>query len=236
VISTSPKRRDHVSARSLELSVADLLRCRFAISPVGEVIEVARVIADPAARAAHARWLHAHRKNLQWIADGHELRPLFDLMRPGACVPAFLRPPSGGPVDEIEAELEQIRATPAKRVRNEIARCLEVRGPIATEVRSALLSEGAAHRLVELLRAIWGALVAPSWPRIRGVLERDVLYRSQALAARGLAAVLEELAPPVASKAADRSCAQARTDTTPDGVGMLLVPSAFIWPPTATVH
>jgi Family of unknown function (DUF5937) len=237
VISTSPKRRDQVSARSLELSVADLLRCRFAISPVGEVIEVARVIADPAARAAHARWLHAHRKNLQWIADGHELRPLFDLMRPGARVPAFLRPTPGGPVGEIEAELEQIRATPAKRVRSEIVRCLGVRGPIATEVHSALLSEGAADRLVELLGAIWAALVAPSWPRIRGVLERDVLYRSQALAAHGLAAVLQELAPPVAFEGGRPFVRHTRTDTPmPDGVGMLLVPSAFVWPPTATVH
>ena len=39
---------------TLELSVADLLRCRFAISPVSEVIEVARAMANPAAHAAHS--------------------------------------------------------------------------------------------------------------------------------------------------------------------------------------
>ena len=45
----------------LELSVADVLRCRFAISPVSEVIVVARAIVQPAARAAHSAWLHQHR-------------------------------------------------------------------------------------------------------------------------------------------------------------------------------
>jgi hypothetical protein len=41
---------------TLELSVAELLHCRYAISAVGDVVEVARAIADPAARAAHGGW------------------------------------------------------------------------------------------------------------------------------------------------------------------------------------
>jgi hypothetical protein len=39
---------------SLQLSVADLLRCRFAISPVNEVGEAGRAIANPPALAANS--------------------------------------------------------------------------------------------------------------------------------------------------------------------------------------
>jgi hypothetical protein len=44
----------------LELSAADLLRCRFAISPVGEVFQAAHAIANPSARAAHTGWRREH--------------------------------------------------------------------------------------------------------------------------------------------------------------------------------
>src|SRR5262249_40092287 len=153
-----------------ELSVADLLHCRYAISPVGEVIEVARAIADPAARAAHGGWLRRHRAALQQVSDTHDLRPLFVLMGPRGCAPDFLRPTPLGPVGEIEADLEQIRATPAERVRREVGRCLHRRGPVANEVERALLSNEAAERLAQLLGAIWSALVLPSWPQVRGPL------------------------------------------------------------------
>jgi hypothetical protein len=180
---------------TLELSVADLLHCRYAISAVGEVIDVARAIADPAARAAHGGWLRRHRAALQRVSDAHDLRPLFVLMKPGGCVPDFLRPTPLGPVGGIEPELEQIRATPAERVRREVGRCLHQRRPVADDVERALLSNEAAEQLADVLGAIWTALVVPSWPQIRGLLERDIFYRSQALASRGLAAVLQECAP-----------------------------------------
>jgi hypothetical protein len=107
---------------TFELSVADLLRCRFAVSPVSEVIEVAHAIASPAARAAHGAWLRQHRAALQRIAEAHDLRPLFALMRADGSTPDFLRPTPSGPVGEIDAELERIRVTPAEHARAEIER------------------------------------------------------------------------------------------------------------------
>ena len=221
----------------LELSVADLLRCRFAISAVTEVIEVARAIADPASRTAHGGWLGQHRAPLQRIAGAHDLRLLLALTRPGGSAPDFLRPTPAGPAGEIETELEQIRATPADRVRTEVERCLPRRWPIVTDVRRALMSDGAAERLADLLAAMWTELVVLSWPRIHGGLERDILYHSRVLADRGLAAVLRELAPWVALEGGHllvRENGSALRSL--DEGGILLMPSAFIWPPTATIQ
>jgi hypothetical protein len=221
----------------LELSVADLLRCRFAISAVSEVIEIARTIANPAARAAHGVWLAQHRAALQRIAAAHELRLLLALTWPGGSVPDFLRPTPSGPAGEIETELEQIRATPADRVRAEVERYLPRHWPIVTDVQRALMSDGAAERLADLLAAMWTELVVSSWPRIQGCLERDILYHSRALADCGLAAVLRELAPWVALEGGHLLVRENGSDLRRlDDRGILLMPSALIWPHAATIH
>jgi DNA-binding transcriptional ArsR family regulator len=222
---------------TLELSVADLLRCRFAISPVSEVIEVARAIAHPPAEAAHGAWLRRHRAALQRIAAVHDFRPLLALTRADGSTPGFLFPTPNGPVGNIEAELERIRETPARHVRAEIGRFLNGSGPIGADLERALLSDGAAARLAEVLEAIWTGLVLPSWSQIHALLERDILYQSRALARHGLAAVLDDVAPSLALEGGQLLVRHNGNDRRRlDDSGILLVPSAFIWPRTATVH
>ena len=219
-----------------ELSVADLLHCRFAISPVGEVFEVARAIGDPAARAAHADWLSDRRRALERIAHTHDLRPLLAVARAHDSMPHFLRPPPSGPVAGIDLELERIRTTPAEQAYDEIDRCLRANGATEPDVARALLSRGAAKLLGDLLDAIWTGLVGPAWSGIRSCLERDILYQSRASARRGLEAVLEDVAPSLVLEP-DRILVHGngRDLRTLDGTGMLLVPSVFMWPPVATV-
>jgi hypothetical protein len=101
------------------------------------------------------------------------------------------------PLADLEAELCEIRATPGARAQAEIDRCLRARGPIEPEVEQLLRSPQAVVRLTAMVEVVWEACVAPWWPRIREVLERDVLRRSRALATGGLAAVFEDLAPMV---------------------------------------
>jgi DNA-binding transcriptional ArsR family regulator len=219
------------------LSVADLLGSRFAISPVGEVIEVARAIADPAARAAHSAWLRRHRAALQRIADEHDLRPLLAVTRANGSMPTFLYPTPSGPVGDIAAELDQIRATPVGQVRAEIDRSLNRNAPLSADLERTLRSDGVVERIAAMLGAIWSGLVLPSWPQIEGVLERDIFYQSRVLGRHGLAAVLDDVAP---SLALDGSRLRVRDNGTDrrrlDDTGILLVPSAFLWPRTATVH
>jgi Helix-turn-helix domain len=220
-----------------ELSTADLLRCRFAISAVNEVIALARTIASPEARLAHRAWLRENGAAMQRIAGAHDLRPLFVLARPGGHTPDFLRPSPSTPVAEVDAELEQIRATAACRVRAEVEHALRGHGRISSDVERALLSGDAAERLADLLAAVWTGVVEPSWPRIRSCLERDILYRSRVLAGEGLAAVLRDIAPSVAVDGARRLArGNGREAGTLGDAGILLLPSIFIWPREATIH
>src|SRR4029453_14539682 len=101
---------------SLQRSAADLLRCRFAISPVNEVVEAGRAIANPAALAAPGAWLPEPDAGLHPLAPATTFPPLFALLPPRLHTPEFLRPIPRAAVGEIDVELEQIAATPKERV------------------------------------------------------------------------------------------------------------------------
>jgi DNA-binding transcriptional ArsR family regulator len=216
---------------TLEFSAGDLLRCRFAISSVAEVFQAAHAVANPRARPAHAAWLRDHRSALQRLAAEHDLRPLFAVLPDSGYIPDFLTPLPKGAFGEIEAELAEIRATPEERVQAEIERCLCRRGPVGDDVEQLLRSPGAGRHLADLFAALWHTLVEPEWRQIRDCLERDIAYRSRALAAGGLAAVFEDMSPLVGVEEErlfvhlNHGCKRAL-----HGVGILLMPSAFVFP------
>jgi DNA-binding transcriptional ArsR family regulator len=219
---------------SLELSVAGLLNCRFAISPIAEVVEVGRALAYPTLRRPHAAWLQRHSEAVQRLAATHDLRPLFALLGANGSTPDFLRPLPRGAAGEIDAELEQIAATPRERVAAHVDRCVRARVVAPEVVRS--LRAGAARRLAELLQAVWTELIAPSWRQIHDCLERDVLYRSRSLATGGLAAVLADLAPLISLDGRQLHLQHESRPLHPlDGAGLLLMPSTFVGSQVTTI-
>lgn len=216
------------------LSLADVLRFRFTISPVGELVRLLRALANPQTfmQGAHTAWLKERHASLSSLESHHDLRPLLFLLSARSdYYPDFFTPTPLGPIGDIDTELERIRATPRSDVSTEIEFCLHQARQIDPEVEGQLRSATAGQQLADLLAASWDALIAPSWPRLRDLLERDVLYRSGLLARGGLATLFADLAPLITLE--DR---RLRVDLSTqakvalDGCGVCLMPSAFIWP------
>jgi Family of unknown function (DUF5937) len=217
----------------LVLSFADTVHLRFAISPVGETVRLASAIANPRvfAKEPHLDWITQHRSGIGQLLRDHDLRALPVLLAgPRGDRPSFLTPTPATPVGEIEAELEQIRRTPSTQVESELAKWLE--GASLDPASERLLrGAGAARTIAAELEAVWDALVAPLWPRLRDLLERDVLHRSRLLAQGGLAMLFAEFEPLV--RLHDRRLVikiGPETERQLCGGGLRLMPSAFVWP------
>jgi DNA-binding transcriptional ArsR family regulator len=216
------------------LSVADALRFRFSVSPLGEVARLARAMANPKtfAQGAHAAWLREQQPAVARLRDEHDLRPLIALLSARSdYYPDFLTPSPTTPLGEIDDELAQVRETPVEQVAYEIDACLKRMPTADTRIERQLRSREAAVLLADLLGLLWDAVLAPAWPRLRDLLERDVMHRSRVLARGGLASLFEDLEPLITLR--ERTLL---VDLTTEGTmvlgggGLRLMPSAFVWP------
>lgn len=216
------------------LSVDAALHCRFRISPLGEVLQSVRAIASPVRDTSHFAWLRQRRSILQELHRDFDLSLLLALVPERENVPTFLAPAFDAALPPFEEELARVRQTPASTARTAIDSALG-RRHVDDAILHALYAAGAPGRLADVLDAVWRMLLAPSWPTIQEVLERDVAYRARRLAEGGLARLFEDLTPVVTL---DGNVLRARQRTSAtielDERGLLLSPSAFIAPYVAT--
>jgi DNA-binding transcriptional ArsR family regulator len=130
------------------------------------------------------------------LAGTEGLGPL-DLSVPyGHRCPDFMAPVPADPLADVEDEIERVRATDAGVIRADVAECWPDRPPPPWD-RFAAWPREMADRLADGLHAYWRATLADDWPRLRAVLEGEVLGRARPLALAGPAAVLDELHPRV---------------------------------------
>ncbi len=208
----------------------DLMRCRFAVSPLWETLAAVHTLFEPHRQSFHLPWLRAAR-----LPEHVDLAPLRLLLpRPGY-VPDFLTPPPDSPLTSFEDGVSRLRATPPGRVAHELRLSLLAphrRLPSATT--DPLLADPAATRdsLATLITLCWEHLVRPHWPRLQALLDADIALRSRVLALEGLEALFAGLDDRLRW---EDGALHMEGPSAPGRLhlgnrGLVLMPSAFIWP------
>jgi Family of unknown function (DUF5937)/Helix-turn-helix domain len=205
----------------------DLARVRFGISPVAELRRSRQVLDDPGAQALH----------LPWVVQAREATADLDLSLLRAMDPArvytpdFVSPPPASPLAELDDELAAIAATPPEQARAEVVRAYRNRELPAVLERLVGDPQAGVAELVELLRAYWERALAPHWPRLRAVLEGDVLYRARQMADGGAERLFADVDPAVSWSEGVLEVDRPIEETVElEDRGLLFVPSVFVWP------
>jgi hypothetical protein len=207
----------------------DLLRTRFAIAPLMDLIGSFYVLRRPERYMVHRPWV-------EWAAP--RVRDLdlalLDVATPfgGPYWPIFLSPPPRVPHPTIDAELARVAKTPPEVVAAEIQQTYPDRLPAAARP----FVDGPAEALGELvtqMRTLWDAALAPRWATISALLESEIAARARALVATGSRAAFADLHPTVSwasGRLSIHPTVKPATDVDLAGRGLLLIPSAFTWP------
>jgi DNA-binding transcriptional ArsR family regulator len=218
----------------LHFGADDLLRIRFAVSPLCETHEAVRTLRRTDRHGYHLPWLRRMREALA----GLDLSPLWLFMPspPPGYTPDFLGRPPAVPLAGFEEELALLRATDPAMARAEMAKSLACTPGAAQSPRGRAALDDPARAIQELAdvtERAWHALLAPDWPRLRALLEAEIAYRSRQLAGGGLRRLFADLHPRL-SWSGDTLTVRTRTDFVQlqdlEGRGVLLLPSVFVWP------
>ncbi|MFC4786358.1 ArsR family transcriptional regulator [Nocardioides sp. MAHUQ-72] len=208
-----------------DLTGTDLGEVRFAISPLGEVTLSLRTFRDPGRYPLMLPWLRL----TEPARAGLDLEVLRALTNESFWVLDFLTPHPRSPLTRFEDELESAARTPPEAVRADIA---EVH-PDPTAVPAALRgpTDRVMGRITAALADYWAACFEPWWPRMRALLEADIVHRGRTIASSGLHGMFADLAPTVTL---DGNIVQITTRTpvgyrrTTAGAGLTLAPSMFV--------
>jgi DNA-binding transcriptional ArsR family regulator len=215
-------------AYRLRFTSRDLLRSRFAISPIWETVAAVRALHDPREQPFHHAWLRQTARP-ETIAA---LAPLIALQPPRGWTPDFLSPTPAGPAATIDDELTALLATDPQVIEIDLDQTLhDQTDPAARRWIEVLRSDpgAATERVAGLLRLAWDRLVAPFWPRISAQLDADIAYHSRLLAEGGL----EGLVPALHRRLSwhgDTLRLEFRDEVhhAMAGTGLVLIPSAFM--------
>src|SRR3954471_23324875 len=221
----------------LHLTGEDLLRVRFAISPIWEIVNAARTLVDERSRRYHAPWAEAARAAVARRADLALLTALHPRV---GYVPDFASPPPTTAAPTIESQLAELGATPLARVAEELERCRQSqRDPAAREVLAALRDDPdrARSAIAAAISGVWADVMAPLWPPVEALLQRELTRRSRTLAEHGLQRAVEAIDPRVRWRAGAIVIESGLGDDERRlrGEGLVLMPSAFIWPSVTAI-
>ncbi|MFI1256450.1 winged helix-turn-helix domain-containing protein [Streptomyces netropsis] len=211
-----------------EVSVDDLLRSRFALSPAMDLCLLLRSLVGqdrPLPRAWATRLLPAFER----LRRETELDAVLALHAPQSG-PDFVAPPPRGINQTWADDLAMIRATPLEAARHEFATTATGLSAHDPRVRAVLDSTDAVSRIAEAMDQAWHELLATDWPQLRAICERDVVHRVGVIGEHGWATTIESLHPSIAWRAGGIEIGffPPVGNVRLAGDGLLLIPSVFV--------
>jgi DNA-binding transcriptional ArsR family regulator len=213
-----------------ELAGMDVADVRFAISPLNELVLSLRTIREPGRYPVHLPWL----ERTQRVRATLDVPVLRALTNDVLWTPDYLTPRPDTPLTRIEDELAAAARVDPGRLAGDL-RAVHPRrlpGPLRGEPAAV------RSRIADALREYWRTCFEPWWPRMRTVLQADVVHRGQVMSSYGLGAMFAGLSDRVSLaggvvRVRLGTSAGYRRPTT--GEGLTLVPTLFTRGATAPI-
>jgi hypothetical protein len=211
----------------LDFDLVDAARVRFAVSPLSEAVWSTVAYRKPKQRWLHQSWRDGAANHL----GNTDVRLLLAMTGGRTYLPDFLTPLPDAPRPTLDQELAKLANTVPQDAADQV-RLIHPDGQLPAQLRAFVDDPVAGlQRLTTQLRRYFHATLAPDWPRIRALVEADIVHRSSLAAAHGSLALLTDLHPQLSwidgrltlhlgsiafNRLEDRA--------------MVLVPCAFAWP------
>lgn len=210
----------------------DLLRTRFAISPLTELVAATYVVRLPSEFPELRTWLRDGAPR----AAGLDLDLLFAVNPLGRTVwPNFQAPAPLRPHPGIDDELDRVAGTDPAAVRADVRRAFPEGVPACAQPFLDQ-TEATVAGLVTQMRSFWHALLEPWWGRMSDFLEGEIGSRARQLVAGGGRTAFLGLDPTVSWDGRTLSVSPVRLspcEVDLEGRGLLLLPSVLafgVWP------
>jgi DNA-binding transcriptional ArsR family regulator len=203
------------------LTEDDIGSVRFGISPLCELGLSLRAIREPARFPLQLGWL----RRTEDARARLDMTTLDALIDERMWTPDFLNPRPSSPLTRLDDELDALLATPPEVFRADL---IAVHGHVPAVFAGS--TSAALRRIVRALRQLWATCFEPYWPRMRTVLEADVVHRGRQIAQAGVAGMLNGLSSRIDY---DHGVVSVRLATAGDreqaidGNGLTLVPTMF---------